>query len=193
VGRGRRCHAENRHFQDQQGTKNETAICEIARHRGIGAFGDLARGPFNVHGAGQNFVGCHSPVGVECLRRRRRRWWCGGGGISTAPVAPLAQTYTAKSGVAQKGPLIKGSTVTAQELDAGLSPTGVQYSYHTISDLGAFSPTSTFSSQYIGVNATGYYFDELANVVSTGTVTLNAYSDLAIDSVMNVNLLTTLE
>jgi hypothetical protein len=121
---------------------------------------------------------------------------CGGGGGSSSPAPPVkppAATFTAKSGVAQKGPLIKGSTVTAQELDSTLSPTGKQYSYQTISDLGTFSPTSTFSSQYIGVNATGYYFDEVANALSTGPITLNGYSDLATDTVLNVNLLTTLE
>ena len=117
---------------------------------------------------------------------------CGGGGGGSPPPPP-AVTYTAKSGVAQKGPLIKGSTVTAQELDANLSPTGKQYSYQITSDLGAFSPTSTFGSQYIGVNATGYYFDEVQNAVSNGPITLNGYSDLATDTVLNVNLLTTLE
>jgi len=50
----------------------------------------------------------------------------GGSGGTTPPPPPV--TYTAKSGVAQKGPLIKGSSVTAQELDAKLSPTGKQYS-----------------------------------------------------------------
>jgi N-acetylneuraminic acid mutarotase len=113
----------------------------------------------------------------------------GGGGSSSMPSA----TYSAKSGVAQKGPLIKGSTVTAQELSSSLSPTGQQYSYQTTSDFGAFSPTNSFASQYIGTNASGYYFDEVANAVSTGPVTLNGYSDLSTDTVLNVNLLTTLE
>jgi Bacterial Ig-like domain (group 2)/Kelch motif/Galactose oxidase, central domain len=118
---------------------------------------------------------------------------CGGGGSSTAQPPPSSPvTYTAKSGVAQKGPLIKGSTVTAQELDASLSPTGKQYSYQISSDLGTFSPSSTFGSGYIGLNATGYYFDEVANAVSSGTLAINGYSDLAVDSVLNVNLLTTL-
>ena len=107
-------------------------------------------------------------------------------------MAPSAPTYTASSGVAQKGPLILGSTVTAQELAANLSPTGKQYSYQVTSNLGTFSPTSKFGSQYIGLDATGYYFDEVANTVSSGTVTLNGYSDLVVDSVLNVNLLTTL-
>jgi hypothetical protein len=117
---------------------------------------------------------------------------CGGSGSGAATAPPPAGTYTAKSGVAQKGPLIKGSSVTAQELDAKLSPTGKQYSYQITSDLGTFSPTSTFGSQYIGVNTTGYYFDEVQNAVSGGTVTLNGYSDLSAVSVLNVNLLTTL-
>ena len=119
------------------------------------------------------------------------------GGSTTATVSIVVMAavpaYTAKSGVAQKGPLIQGSTVTAQELDASLSPTGQQFSYQILTNFGTFSPTSTFTSQYLGLSATGYYFDELVNAVSSGPVTLNAYSDLAVDSVLNVNLLTTLE
>lgn len=138
------------------------------------------------------------------LRLARRRVWisllasvallvtaCGGGGSGSGAAPP--PTYTATSGLAQKGPLIKGSTVTAQELNASLSPTGQQFSYQVTTDLGAFSPTSTFTSQYIGMNATGYYFDEVQNAVSTATVTLTGYADLTSDSVLNVNLLTTLE
>jgi hypothetical protein len=120
----------------------------------------------------------------------------GGGGTSGGPSGPSGvtpPTWTAKSGVAQKGPLIKGSAVTAQELDSSLSPTGAQYTYQITSDLGTFSPTSTFASQYIGLNATGYYYDEWTVTVSSAPITLNAYSDLAVDSVLNVNLLTTLE
>ena len=118
----------------------------------------------------------------------------GGSTTATVSIVVMAATpaYTAKSGVAQKGPLIQGSTVTAQELDASLSPTGEQFSYQILTNLGTFSPTSTFTSPYIGLIATGYYFDEVQNAVSTGTVTLNGYSDLAVDTVLNVNLLTTL-
>lgn len=120
---------------------------------------------------------------------------CGGGSGDSASIGggpPPPVTYSAKSGVAQKGPLIRGSTVIAQELDSSLSPTGKQYTYQTTSDLGTFSPTSKFTSQYIGLTATGYYFDEVAGALSTGTVTLDAYSDLTASSVLNVNLLTTL-
>ena len=117
---------------------------------------------------------------------------CGGGGSGSSNGGTVPQTYTAASGVAQKGPLKQGSTVTAQELDNSLSPTGRQYSYTVNSDLGTFSPTSTFGSQYIGVSANGYYFDEVTNGISVSTITLTGLSDLSADTVLNVNLLTTL-
>ena len=102
-------------------------------------------------------------------------------------------TYLASSGVAQKGPLQMGSLVTAQELDANLSPTGKQYTYQINSDLGTFSPdTNKFTSRFIDLNATGYYYDEVTHAVSTGKITLNGISDLSENTVLNVNLLTTL-
>jgi Bacterial Ig-like domain (group 2)/Immunoglobulin I-set domain/Galactose oxidase, central domain/Kelch motif len=116
------------------------------------------------------------------------------GGTTSSAAAILTVTgLSAASGVAQKGPFVKGSTVTAQELDVTLSPAGAQYSYKVNSNFGTFSPASAFYSPFIGVSATGYYFDEIANAVSSGTVTLNAYSDLTSDSVLNVNVLTSLE
>ena len=121
---------------------------------------------------------------------------CGGGGggsAATPAPPPPTVTYTANSGVAQKGPLIKGSSVTAQETGLEALPDGASSTpTKSASDLGNFSPTSTFSSQYIGLDATGYYFDEVANAVSGGPVTLNGYSDLTSSQVLNVNLLTTL-
>jgi hypothetical protein len=117
---------------------------------------------------------------------------CGGGGGGSSAPPPPQSTYTATSGVAQKGPLQAGSTVTAQELSAALAPTGKEYTYQITANLGTFSPSSTFGSRYIGLVATGYYFDESLNAVSGGTITLNAYCDLGASSTLNVNLLTTL-
>jgi len=119
---------------------------------------------------------------------------CGGGGGSTTGggTGSPDSSYTATSGVAQKGPLFKGSTVTAQELSAELAPTGKQYSFQTNSDLGTFTPNATFGSPYIGLSATGYYFDEVQGTVSTGNITLTGISDLSSAQVLNVNLLTTL-
>jgi hypothetical protein len=118
----------------------------------------------------------------------------GGGGDSTGGgPSPTPTTYTASSGVAQKGPFVKGSTVTAQELDRSLAPTGKQYSYQVSSDLGAFAPDAKFTTAYIGVSATGNYFDEVANTTSAASITLTGISDLSSDPVLNVNVLTTLE
>lgn len=119
---------------------------------------------------------------------------CGGGGGGAGPSnnSPPTGTFQVQAGVAQKGPLISGSTVTVQELDSALSPTGKQYSYQITSDLGTFSPSSAFTSPYLGVTATGYYFDEALGVVSSGPVSLNGYNDLATDTALNVNILTTL-
>lgn len=117
---------------------------------------------------------------------------CGGGGGGSGSGTSTSGNFTASSGVAQKGPLIKGSTVTAQELNSSLSPTGRQYTYQINSDLGTFSPSSIFGSQYIGLTAQGYYFDEVKNAISDSTITLNAVDDLSANGILNVNLLTTL-
>ena len=116
---------------------------------------------------------------------------CGGSGTTGSP-APIGDTYTAISGVAQKGPLQLGSLVTLQEMDKDLSPTGTQYTYQINSNLGTFSPTNKYSKKYIDIFATGYYFDEVTNRISTGPINLNGISDLSEHQILNVNLLTTL-
>jgi len=118
---------------------------------------------------------------------------CGGGSPSgsTTPVAPAA-TYTATAGVAQKGPLVVGSTVTARELGLNLSATGNLYTYTTTSALGAFMPNSTFASPLLALTANGSYTDETTGAASDGPVTLQSYANLKTETVLNVNVLTTL-
>lgn len=114
---------------------------------------------------------------------------CGGGtGASVTP----GQPPSGRTGTAQKGPLILGSLVTAQELNADLSPTGKQYTYQVTSDLGSFTPNSSFTSRYVSLTATGYYFDEVQGAVSSGPITLTALVDLNTDSALNINIMTTL-
>ena len=117
---------------------------------------------------------------------------CGGGspGGSTTTVPPAA-TYTAASGVAQKGPLAAGSTVTAQELGLNLSATGNLYTYATTS-LGAFTPGDKYASALLAMTATGTYADEVTGAASDGPVTLKSYANLGTETVLNVNVLTTL-
>ena len=118
---------------------------------------------------------------------------CGGGAPKgdTTPVPPAA-TYTATAGVAQKGPLAIGSTVTARELGLNLSATGNLYSYTTTSATGAFMPNSTFASPLLSMTATGSYADEVTGAASDGPVTLKSYANLGSETVLDVNVLTTL-
>lgn len=118
---------------------------------------------------------------------------CGGGTPKggTTPVPPAA-TYTASAGVAQKGPLAIGSTVTAQELGLNLSATGSLHTYATTSATGAFTPSSTFASALLAMTATGSYTDEVTGAASSGPVTLQSYANLGSETVLNVNVLTTL-
>jgi alpha-tubulin suppressor-like RCC1 family protein len=120
---------------------------------------------------------------------------------ATTPTTTPAQTetavlgaaeFTASAGLAQKGPLIKGSGVTVQELSKSLVPNGKQYSFQISSDLGTFEPNAKFTSQYVSVAAAGYYFDESSGVVSSAPITLYGLSDVSADSSLNVNLLTML-
>jgi len=117
---------------------------------------------------------------------------CGGGSPSgsSTPVPPAA-TYTAASGVAQKGPLLAGSSVTAQELGLNLSTTGNHYTYATTAG-GAFTPGDKYASQYLSLTAIGAYTDETTGAASDGPVTLQSYADLKAEQVVNVNVLTTL-
>jgi hypothetical protein len=118
---------------------------------------------------------------------------CGGGTPKgdTAPVPP-ATTYAATAGVAQKGPLSIGSAVTARELGLNLSATGNLYSYATTSTAGAFKPDSAFASALLSMTATGTYADEVTGTASDGAVTLKSYANLGTETVLNVNVLTTL-
>ena len=117
---------------------------------------------------------------------------CGGGssGGSTTPVPP-ATTYTATAGIAQKGPLMAGSSVTARELGLNLSATGNLYTYATMAN-GSFAPTDKYASPLLAMTATGSYADEVTGAASDGPVTLKSYADLNAETVLNVNVLTTL-
>ncbi len=110
---------------------------------------------------------------------------------SNSPIAAVVE-FSASSGTAQKGPLIKGSGVTVQELSKNLTPNGKQYSFQINSDLGTFEPNTRFSSQYVSIAASGYYFNESSGQISDGPVVLYGLSDLSSESSLNVNLLTML-
>src|SRR5471030_3081032 len=117
---------------------------------------------------------------------------CGGGTPKAdgTPV-PAPTVYTATAGVAQKGPLAAGSTVTARELGLNLSATGNLYTYTTTAT-GAFVPDAKFASPLLAVTANGTYRDEVTGAASDGPVTLKSYANLNTETVLDANVLTTL-
>lgn len=97
------------------------------------------------------------------------------------------------TGAVQKGQYSQGSSITIQELDETLNPTGKNYQTQTTNDMGAFKLGSQINSRYIEIIANGYYFNEVTGKLSESTLTLRALADLEKDSTSNVNLLTSLE
>ena len=100
------------------------------------------------------------------------------------------------SGVSQKGPFVKGATVTAFELDGSKSllQTGRSFVGNITQDDGRFNMSNvTLKSSYVRLSVNGYYRNEVTGKNSTAPITLNAVTDLDARNTVNVNLLTHLE
>ena len=100
------------------------------------------------------------------------------------------------SGVSQKGPFVKGSSVTAVELDGSKSllQTGRSFVSVIMQDDGRFNMRNvTLKSSYVRLSVNGYYRNEVTGKNSTSQITLNAVTDLNARNTVNVNLLTHLE
>lgn len=110
-------------------------------------------------------------------------------------------TYTLKkgtvSGVAQKGPFVKGSGVKLLELDGrdSLKQTGRTFSDSVSSDDGSFKIKNvSLVSPYVLVTATGAFRQEKDGKKSGSSVTLRALSKVGgSNTSVNVNLITHLE
>ena len=118
---------------------------------------------------------------------------CGSGGGGGVGGRKGAGTNYNINGAVQKGPFVLGTTITIQELDQNLAPTGKTYSTETVDDLGKFTLQSIFTSPYVEITASGYYFDEVVGLLSTAPLTLRAIACLSDSTNVNVNILTTLE
>ena len=99
------------------------------------------------------------------------------------------------SGSIEKGPFVQGSKVTLYELEANLSQTGKSFKTQTISDLGAFAFDTPIqlNSQFAELETSGYFYNEVKGELSTSQISLNALSNVANRSSVNVNLITHLE
>lgn len=115
-----------------------------------------------------------------------------GGGSSTVSQTPTG--FSVEGGLAQKGPLLKGSRITVAELNPlNYMPSGVSYDLLTNDNMGGFSSSGiNFTRQHIQTFAQGYYFNEITGELASDSVLLQAQGDLTIDRLVNVNLLTTL-
>ena len=97
-------------------------------------------------------------------------------------------------GNVQKGPYINGTSITISELSSTLVPTGKTFNTQIIDNKGSFKLSDIeFSSQFVELKADGFYFDEVDNESSSAQLTLYALSDLTDRSILNVNILSSLE
>jgi hypothetical protein len=121
---------------------------------------------------------------------------CGGGGGSTSSSSGQASTpgsYAISQGVAQKGPLQIGSSVTVAELDSKLIPNGKIYLTEVSDNLGNFSLGSSIGTSLVLIQAQGFFMDENTGKFTSSSITLRGISDLSVESAPSVNVLTTLQ
>jgi hypothetical protein len=118
---------------------------------------------------------------------------CGGGGSSSVVSTTTSGSYTISKGVAQKGPLQIGSTVTIAELDDNLNPTGKIYITEVTDNLGNFKLGSTINTKLALIVAQGFFMDENTGDFTSSAITLRGISDLSVETAPSVNVLTTLQ
>lgn len=97
------------------------------------------------------------------------------------------------SGKIEKGPFLTGSKITLYELDNELKQTGKNiFKTETTNDNGEFLFDSKMelSSQFVELEISGYFFNEVTGSRSTSQITLNALADVSAKNKVNVNILT---
>lgn len=96
------------------------------------------------------------------------------------------------AGVSEKGPFVKGSAVKLYELNAdNLGQTGRAFTGKIASDRGDFRFTHlNLESQYVLLEANGFYRNEVNGKNSAASISLNALVDVSDRETANINLLT---
>ena len=100
------------------------------------------------------------------------------------------------SGFTQKGPFLSGSKVLVREMSDGrtLTQTGNSFNGKILNDKGEFKINARMLvSQYVMLEANGYYRNEVTGDNSNSELTLFAITDVTDRNIVNVNLLTHLE
>jgi hypothetical protein len=81
------------------------------------------------------------------------------------------------SGHAQKGPFILGSTLLLTAISGNGVATGKVFTTSTTDSLGTYSTSLAYTGG-LDVQAQGYYWDEVTNALSSGTITLQALVEI---------------
>lgn len=98
--------------------------------------------------------------------------------------------------ITQKGPFLSGSKVLVKEMEDGrtLTQTGNTFDGKILIDNGQFRINARMLvSQYVMLEATGYYRNEVTGGNSNSTLTLFAITDVTSRNIVNIKLLTHLE
>jgi len=117
---------------------------------------------------------------------------CGGGGGDGDSGDDVAGTPYSINGKIQKGPFLIGSSVTIQELNDDLEPTGISFQTTTVNDLGHFNTTVEISTNYVEVITDGFYYDEVSGGFAAAPISLRTLSAFEEGRAININLLTQL-
>jgi len=113
--------------------------------------------------------------------------------IPTVPNQTVSTTSISLTGTAAVGPLYKGATVSVTGIDpSSFATMGTAAQGSVSSDLGAFSVTGSVGSPYVTVSATGSYYNYIVDE-KYGPVTLEAVTNVAGRTSVNVNILTHIE
>jgi hypothetical protein len=98
------------------------------------------------------------------------------------------------TGYVQKGPFLNGTTIVISELTSDLIQTGKNFSSIILDNKGSFEINNIeLISQYVGLRANGFYYNEISADNSEAQLTLTALSDLTDKTSLNVNILSHLE
>jgi len=99
------------------------------------------------------------------------------------------------SGVSQKGPFAQGATVKVYELNTSTGEKGNPLPFDVTTDgSGNFKIENvTLASQYIVIEVSGKYFNEVSNKQTTAPITLRAVADVSGKDNVNINVFTHLE
>ena len=110
---------------------------------------------------------------------------------STDEIMP--QSYNI-SGVVEKGPFVRGSTISIQPLNEKMQSLGTLYNTTIKNNAGEFSfGSQEFLMPYAELTADGYFFNEVKGELSAGILRLRSVVNLSNSSTINVNILTHLK